>query len=341
MLSVPVAILIFAVAALIIAGAGVRMTRVADRLADRTGMGEALVGAVLIGGATSLPGMMTTTLTAIQGLPTLAVSNAIGGIAVQTLWLVIGDLVWKHANLEHAAASPENLLQGGLLIALLSLPLLAMSAPPIAIGGVLHPVSLALVVFWVLGMRMVRSVRKVPMWTAKIPTDTVVDEPDEAHRELSLGRLWGEFAMLSALLAGGGYALARAASTITQQTILSESVMGGVFTAAASSVPELVVVITAVRTGAHTLAVGNILGGNALDTLFLFLADAAYTGGSIYHAVSQNQEFFLILTILMTSILLMGLVRRQRLGWWRIGFESVLILIVYLGALFALVFMDR
>ena len=197
----------------------------------------------------------------------------------------------------------------------------------------------SVVVIGLAGVRMVRSSSKSPMWHARRTADTFEDKPESGHRHLSARRLTAEFAALATLLGGAGYVLARTAAMITRETALSESVMGGAFTAAASSLPELVVVITAVRTGAHTLAVSNIIGGNALDTLFLFFADLAYTDGSIYHAISRTQEFFLILTILMTGVLLLGLVRRQRHGWWRIGFESLLIFAIYAGALIALVWM--
>ncbi|GGY53542.1 hypothetical protein [Parvularcula lutaonensis] len=39
--------------------AGIRLSAVADKLADRTGLGEALVGSVLLGAATSLSGLTT------------------------------------------------------------------------------------------------------------------------------------------------------------------------------------------------------------------------------------------------------------------------------------------
>lgn len=334
------AVLIFLAAVAVIVWGGIRMTRVADHLADQTGMGEAMMGALLLGGATSMPGIITTTVAAYDSLPTLAVSNAVGGIAVQTVWLVVADLVWRRANLEHVAASPENMLQGALLISLLTLPLLAMSAPPVTIGGFLHPVSIALAVFWVFGMRMVRKVRKAPMWKPTMTPDTVPDEPGEPGRIPPGHVLWRRFVFLALLLGAGGYALARSGSAIIAQTPLSESLVGGAFTATASSLPELIVVIAGVRAGAYTLAVGNIIGGNAFDTLFLVFADAAYTGGSIYHAVSSNQRFFLVLTILMTAILLMGMLRRERVGWWRIGFEGVLILASYLAAIAALVLMN-
>lgn len=333
---------LFLFAAAVIAIAGVRMARVADELADATRMGEAVAGALLVGGATSLPGLMTTSVTAFENYPTLAVSNAIGGIAVQTLWLVIADLTHRRANLEHAAASPENILQGNLLIGLLCLPLLAMAAPEVTIGGFLHPVSLLMLIVWIWGMRMVRTVHASPMWRPRQTEDTVEDIAEEsAVREYSLKSLWTQFLILTVVLGVAGYVLAEVASTLTERTPLSQSVMGGIFTSAASSLPELIVVIAAVRRGAHTLAVSNIIGGNALDTLFLLFADLGYRRGSIYHAVAPDQQFFMLLTVLMTTVLMMGLVRRQRRGFLGIGFESTGVMVLYGVAIATMVWFHR
>jgi len=113
--------LVFALCALVIAIAGTRITRVVDQLADSTGLGEATAGAVLLGAATSLAGSVLSVTAAYRGHAELAVSNAPGGIAVQTFFLAIADIVYRRANLEHAAASAPNMMQNGLLIALLAL----------------------------------------------------------------------------------------------------------------------------------------------------------------------------------------------------------------------------
>ena len=82
-LSLGVAVPVLLVAAAAIAAAGVAMAREADRLADRTGLGEAVSGAVLMGACTSLPGLTASMMAAAAGNASLAVSNAIGGILVQ------------------------------------------------------------------------------------------------------------------------------------------------------------------------------------------------------------------------------------------------------------------
>ena len=105
------AIGLFAASAVVIAFAGVHMTRLADMIADRTGLGEAVIGGVLLGASTSLSGTVTSVSAAANGLASLAVSNAIGGICAQTVFLVVADLSYRKVNLEHAAADEKNMLQ--------------------------------------------------------------------------------------------------------------------------------------------------------------------------------------------------------------------------------------
>ena len=85
-MSLTEAIVIFLGLAVTIAVAGTFLTKIADRLADVTGLGEALVGGILLGGVTSLSGIVTSVTAAAGGHPELAFSNAVGGIAAQTVF---------------------------------------------------------------------------------------------------------------------------------------------------------------------------------------------------------------------------------------------------------------
>lgn len=324
-------IMLLIAAAVIIGAAGTRLATIADRLADATGLGEALAGALFLGASTSLPGIITSVTTAANGYAELSASNAIGGIAAQTAFLAIADIAYKEANLEHAAASPANIMQGTLLVTLLALPLLAANSPSITIWGV-HPATLVMFGAYVYGIRMVGQARTRPMWRPRQTPETQEDAPDEHHKQENLSRLWLEFLLFAALLAGAGLVVARTGEVIAGRTGLSETAVGALFTAVSTSLPELVTAIAAVRRGALTLAVGDIIGGNAFDTLFLAVADIAYRDGSIYHAVTQRQSFLIALAILMTGILVLGLVRREKRGVANIGFESFLILLLYFGA---------
>lgn len=141
------------------------------------------------------------------------------------------------------------------------------------------------------------------------------------------------FTVYATIVALAGWSLAQLAIPLGEKTGLSHGLVGGVFTAVSTSIPELVVAITAVRMGALNLAVGDIIGGNAFDTLFVAASDFAYQEGPIYAAISSAEQFWLANSIVMTGVLLMGLIYRQRHGPANIGLESVLLLILYFGGL--------
>lgn len=320
---------IFFGAALVIMIVGWRLASSAAKLSEATGLGNAIGGALLLGATTSLPGILTSTLTAYRGYPELAFSNAVGGIAAQTCFLALADLFHRKVNLEHAAASISNMMQATLLIMLLSIPLVANAAPELAVFGV-HPASIGMVAIYIYGLRMIRHSEGAATWR---PVDTPETESEEEATEEAQGSLTRKitvFAIHAALVAVAGWVVAQTSMELADRSDLPESSIGGVFTAVATSLPELVTVIAAVRQGALALAVGNIIGGNSFDTLFIAAADVAYRDGNLYSAAGEKQEIILGVAILMHAVLLLGLLRREKQGIGNIGFESFFILLTYL-----------
>jgi cation:H+ antiporter len=327
--SLTTAVVVLAFAGAVLALGGTRFTRVVDRLADRTGIGEALAGAVLVGAVTSLPGLVTSVVGAAEGNASFAISNSLGGIAAQTAFLALADITYRRANLEHAAASLANLLQALLLIALVAVVLLAVAAPEVSVLGV-HPATAVLPAVYLYGLRLAQRTGADPLWTPEQTAETRQDVPDEDDGRYPIARLWSEFAVLALVVAGTGYAVAVSGLTVIAETRLSSSFVGTAMTAVVTSLPELVTVLVAVRIGALTLAVGNIIGGNCFDVLFVAAADVAYRDGSIYHAIDTSTSVVLAAVVLLTAVLAAGLVRRERGG---IGFEGLVILGVYAAVL--------
>ena len=331
-LSLPILLIAFALAAGAVVAASIKATHLADVIADRTRMGEALAGALILGGATSLAGVVVSVNAALSGDASFAFSNAVGGIAAQTVFLAIADRMHRGVNLEHAAAEPANLFQAVMLIVLLSLPIAAMSGPDIAYFGV-HPVSVVLFLAYLAGARLSAQVNRDPMWQPVETGDTRKDEPEDAEDAgRSVLRPALAFAGLVAIMGLGGWVISQVGSTFIDRFGLKSSLVGSLVTAVVTSLPELVTTVVAVRRGALQLAVGGIIGGNTFDTLFLVASDVAYREGSLYHAVGPSDLYWLATGLLMTGILLGGLILRQREGPARIGVESLLLLIVYATA---------
>lgn len=320
----------FAASAAVIGVAGWRLATVANRIAQRTGLGQAITGAVFLGASTSLSGTVTSVTAAADGHPELSFANAIGGISAQTAFLAIADITYSRANLEHAAASAANIMQGALLVVMLGIILVGMTTPEVTVFG-LHPVSLVLPVAYVYGLRLVSQAHTEPMWRPRRTAETREDPPAARRRYGGMAGLWLQFALLAALVGVAGWVIARSGVVISVRVGLSETAVGAVFSAVSTSLPELVTCIAAVRQGALTLAVGDIIGGNVFDTLFLSLSDLAYRDGSILHAAGPQGLFVTSLPVLLTGILLMGLVRREKSGIANIGFESFGVLLLYLA----------
>jgi cation:H+ antiporter len=205
-----------------------------------------------------------------------------------------------------------------------------MFTPEITLWGV-HPASVLLFVCYGFGLHLLAQVEDEPMWSP-VQTRHTQDEEEQAQAtgrdERATGTLWQVFLVYAAITAGAGYLVGEAASALVELTALSQAAVGTVFAAVADSLPELVTAIAAVRIGAVNLAVGDVIGGNSFEVQFLAAADFFYRPGSIYHEFDMDNVFIAVLAILMTGVLLLGMLRRQRHGIAGIGFESALVLLL-------------
>jgi cation:H+ antiporter len=340
--------------AVVIVVVGVRLTRIADTLSERTGLGDAVGGALLLGAVTSLPGNVTVLTGALEGDPGFALGNPIGGIALQTVWLAIADLVYRRANLEHAAASLENVLQSVILSAMLAIPVIGYATPGLQLGW-FHPLSLLIPILYAYGLRLLRKMREEPMWQPTQTDQTADDdtgegngkgngkgngngdgddEAEDPYAGTSTRGLWGRLAALGLVVGVAGWIVGRAGLGVVAATGLDSGLIGFTLTTGISSLPELVVLIAAIRLGQLTLGVGNIVGGNVYDVLMITVADLAYLDGPLYRNAGPTSLVLLGGTLLMTAVLAGGLILRDR-KW--IGFEGISIPLIYLGTV-ALVF---
>jgi cation:H+ antiporter len=194
---------------------------------------------------------------------------------------------------------------------------------------------LLLPIVYVYGLPLTKRTREAPMWRPRGTPETRPHLPDADAPVASLPRLALAFAGVCPLVATCGFAVASAGVAVTELTELSGTLVGGLVTSVVSSLPELVTVLAAVRVGALTLAVGDIIGGNTFDLLFVAVGDLAYRSGSLYTAIGDANVFPLELTLLLTGILAAGLIYREKTG---IGFEGIAILVVYVAGFATLAF---
>jgi cation:H+ antiporter len=292
---------------------GARLSGIADSIATRTAMTQAVVGLLLLAGATSLPELATTVTASVTGSSTLAASNLLGGVVTQTAVLALADVSITNRSLLYLAAQPILLLEGLLLLLMLGV---------VVVGSVfarsweLFSVGIwTLLVFLIFigGVYMSHHYRGADHWRV-VQTDTPDDEPqsddDERYEHWSRGKLFGGFALGAVVILASGIVLSLTAEALAHQTNLGEAFVGALMLSLATSLPEVSTTIGAVRVGAYAMAVSNIFGSNMADVSLLFVADIAYSG-ALLESASRSVPIAAAMGMLVTIVYLIGLVLRE------------------------------
>lgn len=343
---------LFAAASAAIWWAGTRLERLADRLAVRTGLGHAFVGMALLAAATSLP-ELATTVTAIVLLdnPTLAVHNLLGGVAFQTGLLIVADLAQRERGaLTYFTPRYSLLLQGVGLVVLLQLAITGVAAKGMPTVWSISVWSALLLASQLLVMYLTYRHRGRPRWTPSRADDAPdgarphdaneTSEPGPEDDQTPMSRLWLGFTGASALVLAGGWLATATAEVLAEQTGLGDAFLGATLLAAATSMPEISTTFTAARTGRYTLAISNIFGSNVFDVSLLFWADVLWRQGSVLAHAGMTVVFVAGLGSTMTCLFLWGLVERENRTVGRFGWDSAAALIVYLGGMTVLYFLQ-
>ena len=165
-LGTPLVVALFLVAAAATWGAGNLLSKTTDSLDVRFNLGEELGGLLLLAIAGTLPELAITVSAAASGHLDLAAGNLIGGIAVQTMVLVLCDFAsGTQRPLTFLVGALTPVLEGLLVALVVSVVLMgALLKPSTAIAGTVSPASVGIVVAWLFGVYVINKVRKSPRW---------------------------------------------------------------------------------------------------------------------------------------------------------------------------------
>lgn len=288
-------------AAIIIASLGV-LAKAADWLVDeavalseRSGIPKVVIGATIVSLGTTTPETAVSVAAAIGGSPGLALGNAVGSIICDTgLILGLAALI-APLRLDPTIVNRQGWIQFGAGILLIaacvpwSSPASAMSA-----GGNL-PQPMGIVFLVLLGLYLWQSIR----WARADQQQTLLEEHEEdvgAPLSIIILKLIGAVAVVVV----SAEVLIPAVSEAAMRMNIAESIIAATLVAFGTSLPELVTAITAARRGHGELAVGNIVGADILNVLFVAGTAAAVTPGGLY----ASAHFFSVLFPVMMSVLL-------------------------------------
>jgi cation:H+ antiporter len=235
------------------------------------GIPKVIIGATIVSLGTTLPEASVSVMAAAQGNPDLALGNAIGSIIADT-GLIIGlAALIGYLPVQGFVVEKQGKIQylSGILLAVISLPFLSAGD-----GGNISQIA----GFIFLGL-LVLYIYKSITWAKEenIPTDVeFVEEKSPVYVQL-----------LKLIL---GITLVIASSKVLIPSVeitairigIPQSIIAATLVAFGTSLPELVTAITAVRKGHGELAVGNVVGADILNVLFVVGAAAAVTSEGLH-----------------------------------------------------------
>ncbi len=338
-------LVIFAASAATIWMAGISLSNYTDILADRLHLGRALGGLILLAVATNLPEIAITYSAAASGKLDVAVSNILGGIAIQTVVLVALDAfgVRERRPLTYQAASLTLVIEGAVVLAVLAVVVMGTQLPKNLVFARLTPDVIVIPLVWVAGLILTQRAQQKLPWSDSGEAPDSQPKPrghsqksraaDATRRGVSTLKAAVIFtaAAFATLIAG---ILAEESGTAAADHVgLSGVVFGATILATATSLPELSTGLTSAKQGDYKLAFGDIFGGNAfLPVLFLL---ATLVSGQAVLPNAHNSDIYLTgLGALLTVIYLSGLIFRPGKQHARLGIDSIAVLGLYtLGVL--------
>ncbi len=264
-------------------------------LSERSGLPKVVIGATVVSLGTTTPEAAVSVLAAIDGRPGLALGNAVGSIICDTgLILGIACLI-APLPLHRSIVNRQGWVQlaAGFLLVIVCWP---WAAPGTAFtdGGRLSQTT-----GFVLLMLLVWYIWQSVRW-ARTERDTAALEDLEVDLKLSTPVVLGKLVMAIILVVGASHVLIPCVLEAAQRLNVPAGIIAATLVAFGTSLPELVTAVTAARRGHGDLAVGNIIGADILNVLFVAGAAAAVTPQGLF----ASPDFFRVLVPAMLFVLI-------------------------------------
>ena len=343
-LSLPLLIVVFGAAATAIWVAGIQLSNVVDVLDERLHLGAALGGTILLAVATNLPEIAITASAALQHAVGVAVGNILGGVAMQTVVLVVLDAfgVKPKRPLTYQAASLTLVLEAALVIGVLVVTVMGTQLPPRLYYLRMTPSAVLILLLWVVGMVLLsRAQRGLPWHDEGQPPDG--QQPLKGHAQKAKEQQAGStvraasiFAAAAVVTLVAGVVLERSGEQIAGHIGLSGVLFGATVLAAATALPELSTGLTSTRMGDYQLAMSDIFGGNAFLPVLFVLADLL-SGRAVLPQAHDTDIYLTGLGALLTAVYAAGLIFRPARNIARVGWDSLAVILLYAAGLVGLV----
>ena len=314
-----VPVLLFALGLILLIKGGDWFVDGATGIAHRFHIPELLIGATIVSAGTTLPEVMVSASSALSGHGEIAYGNAIGSIICNTALIAAITIAVRPPKVEGAS---------------LKVPVMFFFGAAAIYAGVAYFMGeftrwVGLLLMAIFACYMAYNILRVK----KLPAQPAEDAP--AKTATSLVRDVIGLVLGAAAIAFGADLLVDNGTLIAQALGVPESVIALTFVALGTSLPELVTAITSLVKGHGSLSLGNIIGANLFNlvwvsgmsvTLSPFAVPASKTiaGMNASLVVDIPLMFFVMAFMTLPAII------RGKLQRWQ-GITLLCVYAVYIG----------
>ena len=280
-------------------------------LAKRFGIPSVIIGLTIVALGTSAPELAVSTSAALQGSNEIALSNVVGSNIFNTL-MVLGVCA-----IIHPVPVERVMLKGDFPFTLVGSLLLLLTSGFLALVGANHTLvsneiksflngtlpegAMDLnvgVVSRIVGIALIVMFAAYILYLIFASKDSTSEDDSEQEGVQTLGKSLLMIVFGLALIVAGGQAVVNSAKYIAAAAGMSETLIGLTVIALGTSLPELVTSIVAARKGETDLAVGNVVGSNIFNMMFILGISA------MIHPVAVNMaSMFDLMILIMISVL--------------------------------------
>lgn len=245
---------------------GELLVRGAVAIAGKLGVSPLMIGLTIVGMGTSMPELAASVQAALAGSPGIALGNIVGSNIANSM-LILGVA----ALLAPIAVARGTLWRDGGVGVLAAVALLALGLTT----GLGRVAGLTLIVLMVGYLVLAyRQEKRAAAHSAAFDKAAALENIDpalgtQAQRQSGLAVSLAFLIAGLVCIVGGGTLLVNAAVTIAREFGMSETLVGLTIVAVGTSLPELVTSAVAALRKQSEVALGNVLGSNIYNVLFI------------------------------------------------------------------------
>ncbi|MDD3374317.1 MAG: hypothetical protein PHY73_01155 [Candidatus Omnitrophica bacterium] len=313
----------FSMSAGLVIFSGIKLTKCADILSDRFSINKAWMGMILLGAITSLPEATASIASAaVIRAPNLAIGNIAGSVNFNLMIVVLMDFMYHRGSvtgqIQVKRTYEWSAVFYGILSSIVVIEIFLSPKTNLITFGPVSLGSILIVIFYFLGSKFIFK-KKVK------DTDSRIKHVVSVQDKILI------FKMVAGALVVifSGIWLSGICDQISSITGLGQTFVGTTFLGFVTSLPEIVVSLSALRMGAFDLAFGNIFGSNMVNLLILAVSDLFYIKGPIFADVSQTHILMMTLSVVLTTILIVGIRKGVKKTFFGFGFDTILMMICF------------